>query len=371
MLRTKSGLPKHCCWNTDQRGNRYVRFRKGAFTINLTGIPWSEDFMRQYAKALEGVNNTAGNLGAERTKPGSFNALVVSYYRSPDFLGLKASTQARRREYLERFRKEHGDKPINRLTRGHIKDIIGAKANTPEGANNLLKVLRLILNFAVDDGMLASNPAIGVKRYPSKNPDGYHTWTEDEVAQFIERHPLGTKAYLAMMLMLCTGQRRGDAVHMGWQHIRMDNGMKKIAVRQEKTNTPLLIPIHPDLERALEAAPRDNLTFIMTRTGKPYMKMGFSNWFRDRCDEAGLPQCSAHGLRKLAATRLAHAGCTDREIMAITGHKSVSEVSRYTKAAEQSRLAEQAAAKQLAAAGTKRHEKLSSAPDPLDKMASK
>src|SRR6516164_5756954 len=93
MLRTKSGLPKHCCWNTDQRGNRYVRFRKGAFTINLTGIPWSEDFMRQYAKALEGVNNTAGNLGAERTKPGSFNALVVSYYRSPDFLGLKASTQ--------------------------------------------------------------------------------------------------------------------------------------------------------------------------------------------------------------------------------------------------------------------------------------
>jgi len=100
MLRTKSGLPKHCCWNEDQRGNRYVRFRKGAFTANLTGIPWSEDFMRQYATALEGVNSkTTSNTGAERTKPGSFNALVVSYYRSPNFWGLKASTQAVRRKH--------------------------------------------------------------------------------------------------------------------------------------------------------------------------------------------------------------------------------------------------------------------------------
>jgi integrase len=272
--------------------------RKGAFTTNLTGIPWSEDFMRQYATALEGVNKAAGNIGAERTKPGSFNALVVSYYRSPEFLGLKASTQSVRRQYLERFRREHGDKPINRLTRGHIKEIIGAKANTPEGANNLLKILRLILNYAVSIDMLASNPAIGVKRYRSRNPDGYHTWTEDEVAQFIKRHPLGSKAYLAMMLLVCTGQRRGDAVHMGWQHIRTDNGMKKIAVRQEKTKTPLLIPIHPDLEQAL---PRDNLTFIVTKFGKPFEKMGFSNWFRDRCDEAGLRQCSAHGLRKLGS----------------------------------------------------------------------
>src|SRR6516165_5316799 len=97
------------------------------------------------------------------------------------------------------------------------------------------------------------------------------------------------------------------------------------------------------------------------------------HWYRDRCDEAGLPQCSAHGLRKLAATRLAEVGCSEREIMAITGHRSVSEVSRYTKAAEQSRLAERAIAKltsAVAATRTEQDEKLSSAPDPLDKTTS-
>jgi len=126
------------------------------------------------------------------------------------------------------------------------------------------------------------------------------------------------------------------------------------------------------LEQALAAAPRDNLTFIVGKFGKPFTPIGFSNWYRDRCDEAGLPQCSAHGLRKLAATRLAEVGCSEREIMAITGHRSVSEVSRYTKAAEQSRLAERAIAKLTSAAPatrTEQDEKLSSAPDPLDKTA--
>jgi integrase len=153
---------------------------------------------------------------------------------------------------------------------------------------------------------------------------------------------------------------------MGWQHIR--NG--KLVLRQEKTNTSLLIPIHPDLAQALAAGSRTNLTFLVTKFGKPFTAAGFGNWFRDRCDEAGLRQCSSHGLRKLAATRLADLGCSEREIMAITGHKSVSEVSRYTKAADQSRLAEQAMAKQLTIR-TNQDEKLSSVANPLDKMASK
>src|SRR5271165_4429642 len=147
MLRTKSGLPKHCSWNYDQRGKRRVRFRKGGFSTYLTGIPWSGYFMLQYAAALEGVKELAKNIGAERTKPGSFNALCVSYYRSPEFRGLKPSTQAMRKNIIERFRVEHGDKPIARLGRAHIKDIIGAKANTPEAANNLLKVLRVLLAY--------------------------------------------------------------------------------------------------------------------------------------------------------------------------------------------------------------------------------
>ena len=120
------------------------------------------------------------------------------------------------------------------LNRTHIKNIIGAKADTPEAANNLLKVLRVLLGFAVEQGMIESNPAIGVKHYKSQG-EGFHTWTEGEVAQFESRHPDGSKARLALALSLYTAQRVSDVVRMGWQHVQGD----RITVRQEKTDTAL------------------------------------------------------------------------------------------------------------------------------------
>ena len=151
---------------------------------------------------------------------------------------------------------------------------------------------------------------------------------------------------------------------MGWQHVRGDT----IAVRQQKTGTPLVLPIHPELKRALTAAPRNNLTFLVTEFGKPFSAAGFGNWFRDQCNLARLPQCSAHGLRKAAATRLADAGCSEHELMAITGHKSLSEVARYTRAADQIRLARQALNIQL---GSEQEQKLSNLPTRLDKTGTK
>jgi integrase len=74
----------------------------------------------------------------------------------------------------------------------------------------------------------------------------------------------------------------------------------------------------------------------MNERGKP---AGFGNWFRDRCDEAGLPQCAAHGLRKAAATILAERGATDCQLMAVFGWESAKEATKYTKAANRKRLA--------------------------------
>jgi integrase len=363
MLRTKSGLPKHCSWNTDQHGKRRVRFRKGGFTTYLTGIPWSEDFMRQYGGALAGVKEQTGNIGAERTKPGSFNALCVSYYRSPEFRGLKPSTQAVRRNIIERFRNEHGDKPVARLGRAHMKEIIGAKAGTPEAANNLLKVLRVVLSYAVSIDMISSNAALGIKRYRTTG-EGFHTWTEEEISQFEAQHPINRRAGLAFALLLYTAQRRGDVVRMGWQHVRGDS----IAIRQQKTGEALVIPMHPALTLALKAVPRTNLTFLLTQAGKPFTAAGFGNWFREQCNLAGLPQCSAHGLRKVAATRLANAGASTDQIKAITGHRSISEVVRYTRAADQQRLARQALDIQLR---SEPEQKLSNQPTRLDKTGNK
>jgi len=298
--------------------------------------------MRAYASALDGVKTQPREAGASRTIPGSLDALAVAYYRSPEFLGLKASTASMRRGIIERLRLEHGTKPLNRLGRVHIVNMLGARSATPSAANNFLKILRLLLNYGVSIGMLTTNPANGIKPYKINN-DGIHTWSEAEIAQFESKHPVGSKARLAFALLLYTGQRRSDVVGMGFQHVK-DNA---IAVRQQKTNTQLLIPIHPELAKNLNFVPKDHLTFLLSRYGRPYHVTAFSNWFRDRCDEAGLPDCAAHGLRKACSRRLAEAGCTANEIMAITGHKSLVEVQRYTKAADQIRLARSAMEAQI------------------------
>jgi integrase len=357
MRRNKSGLPKYCCWNTDQCGYRFVRFRKDGFSTYLTGTPWSENFMRQYAAALDGVNEQTNNIGGERTRAGSISALIVSYYKLA-FPTLKPSTQRHRRNILERFRR-HGDKPVNRLEQKYVAAILAAKANTPEAANNLRKILRHLLDHAITINMIKANPVIGTKKFKTSG-DGFHTWTEKEVEQFVERHPLGSRAYLAMALALYTGQRCSDVWKMGQQHVRGD----KIAVRQQKTDAPLLIPIVSVLAQALESVPRTNMTFLLTDRGVPFSSpAGLGNWFSKRCREAGLPHCSMHGLRKLAATRLADAGCSEPEIMAVTGHRSTSELRRYIERRNQARLAEQAMA--VIEARTK----LSSVETPLDKNA--
>ena len=211
--------------------------------------------------------------------------------------------------------------------------------------------------------MIASNPAIGLKRYQSRG-EGFHAWTEAEVAQFQAAHPVGTTARLAFVLALYTAQRVSDVVRMGWQHVRGD----RIAVRQQKTNKPLLIKMHPELVRVLAAVSKGNLTFLVTERGAPFTPAGFSNWFGKRCREAGLRQCSAHGLRKLAATRLANAGASTDMLKARTGHETSKEVERYTRAADQARLDEQALELQLRA---EREQNLVQPETRLDKKGAK
>jgi len=151
------------------------------------------------------------------------------------------------------------------------------------------------------------------------------------------------KAQRQGLLSVCCCTRRSDVIGMGRQHVC--NGA--IAVRQQKTGTMLSIPVHPKLHEALAAVPEKQLTFLVTDKGKPFTFAGFGNWFRDRCIEAELPkECSAHGLRKAACRRLAEAGCTAHQIAAISGHLSLREVERYTKAADQAELARQAFAKE-------------------------
>jgi integrase len=315
----------------DHNGKPRFYFRRPGFKrVPLPGLPWSPQFMEVYEAALCGQPL---QIGVRRTKPGTVSAAIIGYYYDQSFLALAPSTQQSLRGILERFRAEHGDKRINLLQRQHIITLLRSKKRF--AAHHWLRAIRALMKYALETGLREDNPTIDVK-LPHLKTDGYHSWTEAEIEQFEAYHGPGTRARLALALLLYTGQRRGDVIRMGRQHIR--DGV--IHVRQQKTGFELAIPIHKTLAAIIAEAPADHLTLLTTQAGKPFSAGGFSNWFRDRCDEAGLKgHCSAHGLRKAVARRLAEAGCTTHEIAAITGHATLSEVQRYTKAANQARLA--------------------------------
>ncbi len=315
---------------------RYVRL-PGGKRIPLRGAPGTDEFMEGYRAALAGEAQRV-EIGASRTKPGTVNAAVISYFNSASFQVQAPDTRRTRRNILERFRAEHGDKRIALLQPAHIGRMVAAKAGTPSAARNFLNTIRALMAHCIIEGIRADDPTQGVKRVPIKTT-GYKTWTEGDIAAFEAKHPVGSRARLALALLLYTAQRRSDVIRLGRQHVRD----AVLHLRQQKTGAELVIPVHPELAAVLEATPADNLTFLTTATGKPFSAAGFTNWFREMCNEAGLPKgTSAHGLRKAALRRLAEAGCSANVIAAISGHASLRKVQRYTAAADQARMARSA-----------------------------
>ncbi len=220
----------------------------------------------------------------------------------------------------------------------HVRQRRDAKADKPEAANAIVKVLRQVFAYGIAAEIISRNPAKDVP-YIKTGSEGFHTWTVDEVRAFEQRHPIGTKARLALALMLYAGVRRSDAVVLGRQHVR--DGWLRFSVTKNRNRRPvtLEIPIVPELHTIMDATPSGNLTFLVTHFGKPFTSNGFGGWFRRRCDEAGLPHCSAHGLRKAGATIAAENGATEHQLMAIYGWASPKEAARYTRAARQKVLA--------------------------------
>ena len=314
-------------------GYHYFR-RRGFPRIPLPGIPGSADFMEAYQQALAAVPVAIG--ADKRSKPGSVSAAIAEYYGSQAFRSLTGGTPAKRRAILERFREQHGHLPLASLPRQFIVALLDTMPR--HAARNWVKCFRHFIQWCLDRRLVRDDPTFGIRLKVPKS-DGYHTWTEQEISQFEAHWPIGSKPRLALALALYTAQRRGDVVRIGRQHIR--DGV--LTIRQKKTGAVLTIPVHHELAKIIAATPIGLLTFLMTKNGNAYGPDHFSDMFRSWSDAAGLPQhCVFHGLRKAACTRLADAGCSAHEIAAISGHKSLREVERYTRAVDQERLARQA-----------------------------
>ena len=257
----KLKLPRYINAYIDHTGKPRYYFRRAGFkSVKLPGTPWSPEFMQAYEIASAGQ---PAAIGAARVLPGSMHALAISYYGSPQFAEMRPSSQRVRRNIIERFCREtdanglrNGDKRAALLQRDHIIRFMAARAAQPESANGLRKALRALMQHSVDIGLRTDDPTRDVKAIRVKS-DGYHSWTEEEIAQFEARHPIGSRPRLALALLLYTGQRRSDVVRMGRQHIR--DG--RLHIRQDKTGIELAIRMHSDLQAIIAESIVGQLTF--------------------------------------------------------------------------------------------------------------
>ena len=320
----------------DRHGKVRIQYREpGKKKVTLRGPVGSPEFWEDYLKASTGA--TIAQPSSRTVSRGTMTWLVHEYYQGSVYKMLAESTKAARRSMLTKFLEKNGDLPFAGVKKKHALKVRDELYQTPSAADELVKTLAQVFKHAVLYDLRDDNPFAGIPRLkPDTKVDGYKPWTEEQIAQYEQRWPVGTRERVAFGLFLHTAQRRGDVMRLGRQHEKDEY----LYFKQQKTGAEMAIPLFDELREILDAGPVGDLTYIVTPSGEPYTTAaGFGNWFGRSVKNAGLSGVSAHGIRKAAASRLAEESHTTNEIAAITGHKTLSEVQRYTASANQKTLA--------------------------------
>lgn len=324
----------------DKTGKERFRFRRGKISLYLPP-PGSKEYKDAYAKA----KGEAGVIGkvAER----SVNDLVSRFYRTVQFRRVSADWQKTMRQTIEPFREEYGGDMVEHFRPKDIDKILedrfeqrvvnGKKIGGSASAERLRWMLMRLFKLAVKLEWRSDNPVALSDPVRHKGP-GFYAWEESDITAFRERWPLGTKARLAMELMLWTGARRGDA------HLMTPPKNGRFKRMAAKTGKEINLPVAPALRAAIDAMPdgATGETLIVTDFGKPFSRAGFGNKMREWCDKAKLPECTSHGLRKALARRAAAGNVAQQGIKALGQWENDAEVRTYTESANRNQLAEDA-----------------------------
>lgn len=255
--------------------------------------------------------------------PGQDMSFVMrKYIASPAYRDLAPRTQLDYDKRLTYLREKLGHLSPKVIQRKHViawRDAWAAKS--PHEANYRLRVLRMLMERAIDYGLLSAgaNPCSHVKelKYDKRERE---PWPQTKVAAFRKAYPYGTRERTIFELCLGTGQRIGDVLRMQWQHI--EDG--RIRVRQGKTGKRLTVPLTPHLSAALKAWPVTDLRILRLS----YRQAAHAMLEARKALKA--EAYDTHALRYTAAVELLLAGCTDEEIAAVTG-QSVEMVQHYTR----------------------------------------
>jgi integrase len=313
----------------------YVRIGKGP-RVRIAAEFGSPEFAAEYQAAI------AGAPPRKKGSPsfGTLGWLLERYRETQDWMTLSLATRRQRDNIFVRVLDTAGHQPYGKISAATILAGKERRAATPAQARNFLDAMRGLFRWALKAKHVKLDPTADVENPPRKTGDGFVPWTEDDVAKYEARWPIGTRQRVWLDVLLYTGLRRGDAVRLGRQHVRDGAATLKLEkkVGRPPRTVEVNLPILPVLQATIDAGPCGDLTFIVGANGKPFTKESFGNEFKGACREAGVPG-SAHGVRKIAATRAANSGATVAQLEAIFGWNGGVMASLYTRKADRKRLA--------------------------------
>jgi Phage integrase family len=330
--------PKYVnAYSNKQRANQSVRYvfrRKGQKSIVLPGPYLSEDFNAAYAAALGAVPQT---IGAGRTRPGTIDALAVSFYKSTAWTGMTPASHTSYRPIIERLRAKDGTKRVALLRPEHIAIMLDQVAS-PSAKKKLLEVLRMLMTAAIP-ALRKDDPTAGIKVKLPKSK-GWHSWTDDEIERYRAHHPLGTAARLVLEFALETTSRRMEVARLGPQHVRGG----RIKIERCHRSRDVDIKITPTLAAAIGAMPAVGITtFIVGKRGHALTPDALAKEFVKWATAAGLPaRCRLHGLKKAGMRTIAEKGASTHELQSVSGHKTLAMIQHYTDAVDRVKLADSA-----------------------------
>lgn len=320
----------------NRHGNPVWYFRRGkGKRVRLPAAYGSDEFKEAYEAALVGEplqKKTAGGAGTLRW-------LWKVYQGSQAWGALSNATRRQRENIMKHVLETAGDKPLSAITRKAVVAGRDRRKDTPAMARHFVETMRGLFRWAVDAEHVKDDPTRDVK-VSKPRTEGHHTWTDDECDRFEKKWPIGTRERLAFDIMLYTGFRRGDASRFGRQHIR--HGLIHMTTEKGQGKVTVVLPLLHPLEQSIAATKTGDMVFIAKADGTAMSKEGFGNWFADACVAADVPG-RAHGLRKAGATRAANRGASDAQLDAIFGWSGRGMAALYTKKANRTRLAQEAA----------------------------
>jgi integrase len=329
-------------------GNRRYRVRMEgdpSRRIRIHCGPDHEDFQRQYLAARRGETPEPLKTAIDYAKPRSIAWLVHSYLAHLDArvqAGMaSAKTVKKKRNLLGRLLKSPDKVMV--IPRDKILAMQDAMIATPAQADAFVEALGVMYDWAIERGHLSSNPARGIPRIYVKG-SGAQPWKAADVRAYLAHHPLGSKAHVAMSVLLWTGCRVEDLTHLGRRHECVLDGIEALRwTPLKKGSSEVTIPLLAPLRDATRAPKVQGETYVLGRGGQPFASGdSMSAMVKRWCRAAGLPHLSAHGVRKGLAEILAEAGCSQYEIMAILGHSEAKTSEVYTRRVERWKLANSA-----------------------------